>query len=59
MLLGKPEGKRAFGTLRSRRKDNIKNLTEIGCDRVDMIHLAQESNQWRSFVRTIINLWVP
>jgi len=34
--MGKPEGKRPLGRLRSRREDNIKtDLQEVGCEGVD------------------------
>jgi hypothetical protein len=36
--------------------DNIKmDLGEIGCDRVDM---AQDTDQWRAVVNTVLNLRV-
>jgi hypothetical protein len=40
--------------------DNIKiDLREIGCDGVNWIDLAQERDQWRALVNTVINLRVP
>jgi hypothetical protein len=40
--------------------DNIKmNLTEIGWEGVDWIDLAQDRDQWRALVNTIMNLLVP
>jgi hypothetical protein len=40
--------------------DNIKMvLTEIGWDDMDWIDLAQDGDQWRALVNTVINLWVP
>jgi hypothetical protein len=58
--VGKPEGKRPLGRPRSRRVDNIKmNLREIGWGGIDWIGLAQNRDQWRALVNTVINLWVP
>jgi hypothetical protein len=40
--------------------DDIKmDLREIGWDGVDWIELAQERNQWRALMNTVMNLWVP
>jgi hypothetical protein len=59
-LVGKPEGKRPLGRPRLRRLYNIKmDLREIGWDGMDWIDLAQDRNQWRALVNTIINLRVP
>jgi hypothetical protein len=33
-------------------------LREIEWEGVDWIHLAQERDQWRVVVNTIMNLWV-
>jgi hypothetical protein len=60
ILVGKPEGKRPLGTPRSRRVDNIKmDLREIGWNGVDWIDMAQDRNQWRALVNTVLNLRVP
>jgi hypothetical protein len=32
------------------------DLTEIGWDGVDWIELAQDREQWRAFVNTVMNL---
>jgi hypothetical protein len=32
---------------------------EIGWDGVDWIDMAQDRNQWRALVNTVLNLWVP
>jgi hypothetical protein len=60
ILLGKPEGKRRLGRPRRRWMDNIKmDLWEIGWGGLDWIDLAQERDQWRAVVNTILNLRVP
>jgi hypothetical protein len=35
------------------------DLREIGWDDVDWIDLAQDRNQWRALVSTVMNLRVP
>jgi hypothetical protein len=60
ILVGKPEGKRPLGRPRRRWVDNIKiNLREIGWDGMDWIELAQDRDQWRDLVNTVMNLRVP
>jgi hypothetical protein len=60
VLVGKPEGKRPLGRPVRRWEDNIKiNLREIGWGGVDWIHLAQDRDQWRVLVNTVMNLRVP
>jgi hypothetical protein len=39
---------------------NIKlDLREIGWDDVDLIDMAQDRDQWRALVNTVLNLQVP
>ena len=58
--MGKPEGKRPLGRPRPRREDNIKmDLREVCCDRREWINLAEDRNQWRAYVRAVMNLRVP
>jgi hypothetical protein len=60
ILLGKPEGKKPLGRPRRRLVDNIKmDLGAIGWDGVDWIELAQDRDQWRALVNTMMNLRVP
>jgi hypothetical protein len=60
ILVGKPEGKRPLGRPRRRWVDNIKmDLREIGWDGMDWIDVAQDRDQWRALVNTVMNLWVP
>jgi hypothetical protein len=55
-----PEGKRQLGRPRRRWVDNIKiDLREIGWDGVDWIAMAQDRDQWRALVNTVLNLRVP
>jgi hypothetical protein len=55
ILVGKPEGKRPLGRPRRRWVDNIKmGLREIGWDGMDCIDLAQDRDQWRALVNTVM-----
>jgi hypothetical protein len=57
--VGKPEGKRPLGNPRRRWVDNIKNdLRKIGWDCMNWIELAQDRDQWRALVNTVMNFWV-
>jgi hypothetical protein len=58
--VGKPEGKRPLEIPRRRWVDNIKmDLREIVWDGMYRIYLAQDSDQWRALVNTVMNLRVP
>jgi hypothetical protein len=60
ILVGKPEGKRPLGRQRRRWVDNIKmDLRERERDGVDWIDMAQNMDQWRAVVNTVLNLRVP
>jgi hypothetical protein len=57
--MGKREEKRPLGRSRRRWEDNIKMdliWVEWGC--MDWINLAQDRNQWRALVNTVMNLEV-
>jgi hypothetical protein len=57
--IGKPEGKRPLGRPRRRWVDNIKiDIREIGWDGVDCIDLAQDRDQWRALVNTVMDIRV-
>ena len=60
VLVRKPESKRPLGRPRRRWEDNIKiDLREVGCDPRDWIALAEDRDQWRVYVRVVMNLRVP
>ena len=60
VLVGKPKGKRTLGRPRCRWEDNIKmDLREVGCDPGEWIDFAEDRDQWRAYVRAVMNLWVP
>jgi hypothetical protein len=60
VLVGESEGKRPLGSPRRRWLNNIKmGLREIGWDGMDWIDLAQDRDQRRALVNTVINLRVP
>jgi hypothetical protein len=59
ILVGKPEGKRPLGKPKRRWKYNIRlDLREIGWGGMDWIDLAQDRNQWRALVNTVMNLLI-
>jgi hypothetical protein len=60
ILVRKPERKRPLGRPRRRWVDNIKmDLREKGWDGVNWVDLAQDRDQWRALVNTVMNLRVP
>jgi hypothetical protein len=60
ILVGKPERKRPLGRPRRRWVDNNKiALREIRQDGMDCFELAQDRDQWRAVVNTVMNLRVP
>jgi hypothetical protein len=59
-LWGKSEGKRPLRRSRPRWEVNIKmGLREIGWGDMDWIGLAQDRDQWRALVNTVMYLQVP
>ena len=59
VLVDRPEGNRPLGILRRRWMDNIKmNLRELGCEVENWMHFAQDRDQWRAYVRALMNLRV-
>jgi hypothetical protein len=60
ILVGKPEGTRPLRRRRHGWVDNIKiNIREIGWDGMDWTNLAEDRDQWRALVNTVMNLRVP
>jgi hypothetical protein len=60
ILVGKPDGKRPLGRPRSRWEDNIiTDLREIEWGGMDWIDLAQDRDQWKALVNTVMNQRVP
>jgi hypothetical protein len=60
LLVGNPEGTRPLGRPRRRWVDNIKmDLREIGWDGGDWIDLAQDRDQRRALMNTVMNFRFP
>jgi hypothetical protein len=62
ILVGRIESKRRLGKPRRRWVDNTSikiYFTEIGWGGMDWIDLAQDIDQWRALVNTVIILRVP
>jgi hypothetical protein len=60
ILVGKTKGNRPLGRPRRRWVDDIKiDLREIRWGGVNWIDLAQDRDQWRALVNTVMNLQVP
>jgi len=58
-LVGKPEGKRPLGRPTHRWEDNIRmDLKSIGREGVDWVYLAEDRDQWRAVVNTVMRLRV-
>jgi hypothetical protein len=57
ILVRKPGGNRPLGRPRRRWVDNVKiDLIEIEWDGVDCVDLAQDRDQWRALMNTVMNL---
>ena len=60
VLVGRPEGKLLLERLRCRWEDNIKmDLKEVDCVDRNWMDLAEDQDQWRAYVRVVMNLQVP
>jgi hypothetical protein len=60
ILVGKHEQKRPVGRLRLRWEDNIRmDVKKVGWEGVCWVYLDQDSDQWRAFVNTVMNILVP
>jgi hypothetical protein len=57
---GKVRRKRPLGRRRHRWVDDVKlNLREIGWDGMNWTDLAQDIDQWRTLVNTVMNVRIP
>jgi hypothetical protein len=57
ILMEKPERKRLLARPRRRWVDSIKiHFTEIEGDGMDWIDMAQDRDQWRALVNTVMNI---
>jgi hypothetical protein len=60
ILVAKPAGIRSLGIPSRKSVDNIKmDLRGIGWGGIDWIDPAEDRDQWRAFVDTVMNLRVP
>jgi hypothetical protein len=60
ILVGKPEGKRQLRRRRRRWVYNIKmDLREIGWGGKGWIDLAEDKDQWRALVNTVMKFRIP
>jgi hypothetical protein len=57
--VGKTEGNISLERARRMYEDNTKTDCEIGRVGMDRIDLAQDRDQWRALVNTVMNLPVP
>jgi hypothetical protein len=57
ILLGNPEGKRPLGRSRWWVDNITMDLRLIGWGGMDRIDLAEDRDQWRSLVNTVMNLF--
>jgi hypothetical protein len=55
-MVGKSDGKRPLGRPRRRWVDNTREIEWGGIDWIDQ---AQDRDQWRAVVNTVMNLRVP
>jgi hypothetical protein len=59
-LVGRPKRQRPREGSRRAWDDIIRtNPKEIACEGLDWINLAQDRDQWRALVKTIMLFWVP
>jgi len=59
ILVGNPKGNRPLGRPNSRCEDMRTDLRQTGWEGVDWMHLAQDRDQLRDFVNTVMNHQVP
>jgi hypothetical protein len=56
-FVGKPEGKRKLGRPRCRWEDITEHFRKESL--WTGLHLAQDRDQWRAVVNTVMKLWFP
>jgi hypothetical protein len=57
ILIETPEGRRPFGRPRRQWEDNIRmDVRETRWKVVDWSHLIQDRDQWRAYVKAVMNL---
>jgi hypothetical protein len=59
ILVGKRDGRRPLGRPRRRWWTIIKWFIEIDWDGIDWTDLAQDRDQWRALVNTVMNIRAP
>ena len=60
VLVRNPESKRPLERPRRRWEDNIKmDLRKVCCDPRDWVAFVEDRDQWRAYIRAVMNLWVP
>jgi hypothetical protein len=59
ILAGKPEGKRLLEDTGADGKIILEWILKRGWEGVTWIHLAQDRDQWRAVVNTVMNCGVP
>ena len=60
IIVGRLEGKRTSEKLRCRWEGDIKmDLKVVDCEARKWMNLAQNQNRWWTYVRVVMNLWVP
>jgi hypothetical protein len=59
ILVEKPKESDHYEDLHIGGRTILKLFLEIRCDNMDWRDLAQDRNQWRAPVNTVMNLWVP
>jgi hypothetical protein len=60
ILVGKPKGNRPLRRPRRRWVDYIRmDVREIGWGGVDCLDIAEDRDQWRALVNTVMNFRVP
>ena len=60
VVVRKPKGRIPLRRPRRRWQDKVKMcLREVGCDSGDWIDLAEDRDQWRAYVRAVLDLRVP